>query len=124
MIRVVVPGGGIANGGCGRFRQINQIRALIEYNKLSGISTLSSVSTETIAAIGFRQTWTPTRIWGAIFWTPIVLCERAAPANARYHYSIVKPEDGLLQVLWELGSTLVAVLRRNFERRFDRDFDR
>jgi hypothetical protein len=73
----MVPGGGIANGGSGRFRQINQIRASIEYNKLSGISILSSVSTETIATIVFRQAWTPTQIWGCHLWTPIVPCERA-----------------------------------------------
>jgi hypothetical protein len=66
----LVPGGGIANGCSGRVFRINQVRAFIEYNKLSGISILSSFSTESIATIDFPQTWTPNANVGRYFWTP------------------------------------------------------
>jgi hypothetical protein len=86
----MVPGGGIANGGSGRFRQINQIRALIEYNKLIGISILSSVSTETIAAIGFRQTWTPTREHQVTLTKPRYLLQRAVPLYEAHFFAILR----------------------------------
>ena len=103
----LVPRGGIANGGSGRFRQINQIRASIEYTKLSGISILSSVSIETIATIVFRRTWTLTRIWAPFLGHQLCFASER-PRQTRNHYAIVEPGDCLLQVLWELGSTLVA----------------